>query len=119
MKIAPLALATALSFAAQAQFATAQGGLSCANLDEAERELSLLLDTLEARGGVQENSSFDQRLGIAADTAIDFAMAEGDNQLISLANGMRTGWEIKDIDMYIDNGDGMIDIYSWLYNRDC
>ena len=119
MKIVSLILATVVAVGAHAQVAAAQGGLSCTQLDEAARELTDQLKTQEARGVVQENSSFDRRLGAAADIAVDFAYAEGDNRLISLAKGMRDGWEFKDVDMYIDNGDGMIDIYNRLYNRDC
>ena len=119
MKFVPVIIAAALTTLPLTLPAAAQGGLTCSQLNEAEYELTDLLNTLEARGVVQENSSFDQRLGIAADTAIQFAYAEGDNRLISLANGMRDGWEFKNIDQYLFNGDGMIEIYNRLYNRDC
>ncbi|MEM7734067.1 MAG: hypothetical protein AAF280_14965 [Pseudomonadota bacterium] len=119
MKIQSIALVAALAIGAQSQLASAQGGLTCPQLDEAARELTDLLNTLEAQGVVQENSSFDQRLDIASETAVQFAYAEGDGRLIGLANGMRTGWEIKNIDLYLANGDDMIDIYDRLYDRDC
>lgn len=119
MKFLPVlagAALAAMSFAPQAQ---AAGGLTCGQLAEADRELSDVLNTLEAQGVVQENSGFDNRLRIAADTAVSFAVAEGDQALINLANAMRDGWEFKNADQYIANGDTMIDIYRSLYNRDC
>lgn len=118
MKLKTLALALAITSLPLTAGHTA-GGLSCDELDEAMRELGDLLDTLEDRGSVVENSSYDQQLLRSAETAIYFAEVEGNATLSSHARGMLSGWENKDVNRYIKNGDRMIEIYDRLYTRDC
>lgn len=119
MKFVTLSAAIALAALLNVNSAHAAGGLSCSELEENIDALADILDELEDRSSVIVDSSYDRFLEDSAQTAIEFADAEGNQSLSNYARGMMRGWETEDAVRYIANGDEMLKIYKRLFDRDC
>ena len=119
MRIGPFIGATFVAVLALSGTASAKGKLSCNDLTTAIIQLDDVITQLTDRDMVIAGSGYDRSLRIAAETALWLANIEGNSALQRYAKGMISGWEQKDIDRYIANGDEMIIIYDHLYRRDC
>lgn len=119
MKIGPFVGAAVVAVLILSSTASAKGKLSCSDLTTAIIQLDDVITQLTDRDMVIEGSGYDRSLRIAAETALRLAHIEGNSALQRYAQGMISGWELKDIDRYIANGDEMIILYDHLYRRDC
>lgn len=119
MRIGPFIGAALVAVLALSGPASAKGKLSCNDLTTAIIQLDDVITQLTDRDMVIDGGGYDRSLRIAAETALRLAHIEGNSTLQSYAEGMISGWELKDIDRYIANGDEMIILYDKLYRRDC